>query len=222
MSYGNLEQLERDLWSAADNLRSNSKLTASEYSMPVLGLIFLRHATTRFVKAHEAIVSDPKWPKFGGKPKPIKKEDYAQRGAMFIPDEARYDYLVDLPEAENPGNAIEAAMDLIEAEHPSLAGALPKGYTGFDPDLLRDLIRTFDSEALREASGDVFGRIYEYFLNEFAMTGAQEGGEFFTPPSLVRMIVNFIEPEKSSCPPPLVAFDWKNAIILSVSRSPIW
>jgi type I restriction enzyme M protein len=189
-----LKKLEGSLWEAADRLRANSKLNAAEYSMPVLGLIFLRHATNRFKRVHEKIQS--RLPKRGGKTRPVKPEDFASEGAIFLPEEARYDTIADLPEDGDIGKAIKEAMEAIEAQVPELLqGVLPKDYPKFDPALLRDLVRVFNSDELRKpTSDDIFGRIYEYFLNKFAMSGAQEGGEFFTPPSLVRTIVNFIEP----------------------------
>ena len=189
-----LKILEGSLWEAADRLRANSKLNATEYSMPVLGLIFLRHATNRFDRVHEEIKKS--LPSRGGKTRDVNAGDFASEGAIFLPKKARYDYLADLSEDEDIGKAIKEAMEAVEAEAPKLlTGILPKDYPKFDPDLLRSLVRVFNSDQLRKpTSDDVFGRIYEYFLNKFAMSGAQEGGEFFTPPSLVRTIVNFIEP----------------------------
>lgn len=189
-----LKQLEDSLWEAADRLRANSKLNATEYSMPVLGLIFLRHATNRFDRIHEKIVA--RLPSRGGKTRPVSAEDFASEGAIFLPEEARYDTIAGLPEDQDIGKAIKEAMEAVEEQVPDLLqGVLPKEYPKFDPGLLRDLVRVFNSEELRKpTSDDIFGRIYEYFLNKFAMSGAQEGGEFFTPPSLVRTIVNFIEP----------------------------
>lgn len=188
-----INNLESDLWEAADQLRANSKLTASEYSMPVLGLIFLRHATNRFLKVKAEI--EPTLPTRVGERAPLKADHFKGKAAIYLLEEAQYDYLVDLPEDQDIGQAIVEAMKVIEDQVEMLQGALPKEYTKFDPDLLRDLVRIFNRDALRQASGDVFGRIYEYFLNKFAMTGAQEGGEFFTPPSIVRTIVNVIEPD---------------------------
>ncbi|WP_019410446.1 type I restriction-modification system subunit M [Pseudomonas psychrophila] len=191
----NIQQLENELWEAADQLRANSKLTASEYSMPVLGLIFLRHADNRF-KAYLPEIEDGIHPKMP----PTQREKLIKLGfqgkaAIYLPEEARFDRIVSLPQGANVGEAIDIAMDVIEAEYEVLKGALPRGYTAFEPDLLADLVKIFDRPAIKSARGDVFGRIYEYFLNKFAMSGAQEGGEFFTPPSLVRMIVNVIEPD---------------------------
>ncbi|NJD34584.1 MAG: SAM-dependent DNA methyltransferase, partial [Betaproteobacteria bacterium] len=189
----NITALERDLWRAADDLRANSKLTASEYSMPVLGLIFLRYAYNRFVEAKARI--EEKLPTRNGVKPALTKAHFAKENAIYLPVGAQYETLVNLPEGTDYGAAINQAMNLIEAEYPTLTGALPKDYLKFENDLLGRLLRAFNDDKLKKAGGDVFGRIYEYFLNEFAMTGAQEGGEFFTPISLVQMIVNVIEPD---------------------------
>jgi type I restriction enzyme M protein len=189
-----LRQLEAELWKAADQLRANSKLTASEYTMPVLGLIFLRHAYNRFTKAKIEVEKDlPTHPQRGKRP--VTKQDFEARNAMFLPDKSQFDYLVSLPESADIGAAIDTAMKLIEDEYDNLKGVLPKNFSIFSNDLLRELLRIFNKEVLQKAEGDLFGKIYEYFLNKFAMTGAQEGGEFFTPISLVQTIVNVIEPD---------------------------
>lgn len=189
-----LRKLEAELWRAADQLRANSKLTASEYSMPVLGLIFLRHAYNRFLKVKEEVEKElPVHPQRGRRP--LTKKDFEERSAMFLPEKAQFDYLVNLPESADIGEAIDNAMKLIEEEYENLKGVLPKNFSIFSKDLLRELLRIFNKEVLQKANGDLFGKIYEYFLNKFAMTGAQEGGEFFTPMSLVQTIVNVIEPD---------------------------
>ena len=189
-----LRLLEAELWRAADQLRANSKLTASEYSMPVLGLIFLRHAYNRFQKVKVELEKDlPVHPHRGKRP--LAKKDFEEKNSMFLPDKAQFDYLVSLPESADIGDAIDNAMKLIEEEYDNLKGVLPKNYSIFSKDLLKELLRIFNKEVLQKAEGDLFGKIYEYFLNKFAMTGAQEGGEFFTPMSLVQTIVNVIEPE---------------------------
>ena len=191
----NVQQLENELWEAADQLRANSKLTAAEYSMPVLGLIFLRHADNRFKTYLPEIEADipPQVP--AAQREALIKLGFQGKAAIYLPEEARFDRIASLPQGAKVGEIIDAAMDAIEAEYEVLKGALPRGYTAFEPDLLADLVKIFDRPAIKAATGDVFGRIYEYFLNKFAMSGAQEGGEFFTPPSLVRMIVNVIEPD---------------------------
>jgi len=189
-----LRKLEAELWRAADQLRANSKLTASEYSMPVLGLIFLRHAYNRFQKVKVEVEKTlPSHPQRGKRP--LTKKDFEEQNSMFLPDKAQFDYLVSLPESADIGEAIDNAMKLIEDEYDNLKGVLPKNFSIFSKDLLRELLRIFNKEVLQKAEGDLFGKIYEYFLGKFAMTGAQEGGEFFTPMSLVQTIVNVIEPD---------------------------
>ena len=188
-----IEHLEAHLWDAADNLRANSKLTAGEYCMPVLGVIFLRHATNRYNEALNEIKADQaagKMPK-----RPLTAADFKKRRALMLPKEARYDTLLALPKGADLGTALVDAMNAIERDFEPLLNPLHKEYTKFENSLLEDLLRVFDSETLRTASGDIFGRINEYFLMKFAMQGAQDNGEFFTPPSLVQTLVNVIEPD---------------------------
>jgi N-6 DNA Methylase/HsdM N-terminal domain/Type I restriction modification DNA specificity domain len=188
-----LEALEADLWEAADQLRANSKLTSNEYCMPVLGVIFLRQAANRFDAVTKQIQDDQAC---GKAPKrPIRKEDYVRRRALYLPENARYENILALPKQANLGQELASAMKAIESAFPPLDGVLPKDYTIFERTVLEDLLRIFNRDALRAAGGDLFGRIYEYFLMKFAMQGAQDNGEFFTPPSLVQTIVNVIEPE---------------------------
>jgi len=191
----NVQQLENELWEAADQLRANSKLTAAEYAMPVLGLIFLRHADNRFKAYLPEIEADipPQVP--ATQRETLIKLGFQGKAAIYLPDAARFDRIASLPQGANVGEVIDRAMGVIEAEYEVLKGALPRDYPAFETDLLAELVKIFDRPAIKAATGDVFGRIYEYFLNKFAMSGAQEGGEFFTPPSLVRMIVNIIEPD---------------------------
>ena len=188
-----IKEFEADLWRVADNLRANSNLASNEYFMPILGLIFLRHATNRYYAALEAIKED----KAAGKMpnRPLVQEDFTRRGALMLPEEARYDALLQMRKDGSLGAAVTDAMEAVEDHFPPLAGQLPKDYQGFEDDVLEEMMRTFDSEALRTASGDVFGRIYEYFLAEFSKQGAHDNGEFFTPPSIVQTIVNVIEPD---------------------------
>jgi type I restriction enzyme M protein len=195
MTTDQIKNLERELWDAADGLRANSKLTAAEYKDPLLGLVFLRFATNLYdQKKGEIEAKLPTGPR--GK-RALTKEDFLAAGALMLPQLAQYDYLASLPEGKDIADAINNAMRLIEADYPDLQGILPKNYQEFEKDLLRELIRVFNKDAVKNATGDVFGRIYEYFLMKFSMqgAGAQEGGEFFTPPSLVELIVNFIEPD---------------------------
>jgi len=191
----NTHQIETELWEAADQLRANSKLTAAEYSMPVLGLIFLRHADNRFKTYLDDIEKAIPAQVPAAQREALVKLEFQGKAAMYLPQEARFDYLSTLPKGQDVGKAIDEAMELIETEYEVLKGALPRGYTTFEPDLLAEIVKIFGRDSLTKATGDVFGRIYEYFLNKFAQSGAQEGGEFFTPPSLVRMIVNVIEPD---------------------------
>ncbi|MFH6767525.1 class I SAM-dependent DNA methyltransferase [Gaetbulibacter aquiaggeris] len=189
-----LKALEGRLWKAADDLRANSKLTATEYSFPVLGIIFLRHAHNRFVIAKKEIEKTlPVHPTRGVRP--MAKNDFLDAKAIFLPEDSRWDTIVGLPDSSDLGEYLNEAMRNIEAEYEDLLGVLPKSYNLFEKDLLQRLIRIFNDEALDHLPGDAFGQIYEYFLNKFAMSGAQEGGEFFTPPSLVKTIVNIIEPD---------------------------
>ena len=188
-----IEQFEADLWKVADNLRANSNLASNEYFMPILGLIFLRHATNRYYAAISAIEED----KAAGKmpDRPLVEADFTRRRSLMLPERARYDVLLEMPKDGNLAAAVTAAMEAVEDHFPPLAGQLPKDYERFEDDVLEEMMRTFDSEALRTASGDVFGRIYEYFLAEFSKQGAHDNGEFFTPPSIVQTIVNVIEPD---------------------------
>ncbi len=197
MTNEQIKQLEKQLWDAADDLRANSKLTAAEYKDPVLGLILLRFAQNRFEDAKKKIEKNlPVNPRTGQK-REMTKEDFVGAGALFVQEKSKYEYLANLPEGEDINEAVNEAMRLIEADYEDLAGILPKNFQELDSDLLKGLIRVFNTEAVRTIKGDAFGRIYEYFLMKFSMSGAgaQEGGEFFTPPSLVQLIVNFIEPD---------------------------
>ncbi|MDD9962050.1 MAG: class I SAM-dependent DNA methyltransferase [Gammaproteobacteria bacterium] len=188
-----IERFEAGLWKVADNLRANSSLASNEYFMPILGLIFLRQATNRYYAALAAIKAD----RAAGKmpDRPLVKDDFTRRRALMLPEEARYDALLEMRKDGRLGVAVTSAMDAVEDHFPPLAGQLPKDYERFEDDVLDEMMRTFDTEALRTASGDVFGRIYEYFLAEFSKEKAHDNGEFFTPPSIVQTIVNVIEPD---------------------------
>lgn len=190
-----IRKLEKELWEAADNLRANSKLTSQQYCMPVLGLIFLRYAWGRFKAADKAIHEERA--KATGRPIPIEPADYTKRGAMYLPEKARYDYLLNLPKGEkNLGKRVDEAMASIEAENKQLAGVLPNNYTELGDNLLAETLRIFNNPALDEDGDDIIGRIYEYFLGKFAPAVASDDGVFFTPKSLVRMIMNVIEPKR--------------------------
>jgi type I restriction enzyme M protein len=194
MNSEEIKQLEKELWDAADSLRANSKLTAAEYKDPVLGLILLRYAQNRYEEAKVTIeAAIPEGPR--GK-RAITQADFLGAGAMMLHEKSQYDYLAHLPEGEDVNEAVNEAMRLIEASYSDLAGILPKNYHELDADLLRELLRVFNKDSVKTLKGDVFGRVYEYFLMKFSMigAGAQEGGEFFTPLSLVELIVNFLSP----------------------------
>src|SRR5699024_2202287 len=204
----NIRKLEADLWESADLLRAGSKLTSNQYCMPVLGLIFLRYAYSRFKLVEAEILKDR--PMRGGRVLPVEASDFASRSALFLPREAQYAYLINLPEniAEanltnwngelmtSLGEAVNNAMELVEQQSEQLSGVLPKDYTMFSDELLAELLRIFNNSALDDVGGDVIGRIYEYFLNKFAKNIAQDDGVFFTPKSLVKMIVNILEPKE--------------------------
>ena len=188
----NIRKLESELWEAADLLRADSKVTSQEYCMPVLGLIFLRYAYSRFKFVEADILKDR--PVRNGRVLPVEADDFKTKSAIYLPEEARYEYLLNLPDNAQVGEAINHAMELIEEQSAQLKGILPKSYTSLKDDLLRELLRIFNNSAFNEIKDDIIGRIYEYFLNKFAPVVASDDGVFFTPKSLVRMIVNIIEP----------------------------
>ena len=203
----NIRKLESELWESADLLRAGSKLTSNQYCMPVLGLIFLRYAYSRFKLVEAEIMKDR--PMRRGRALPVEASDFASKSALFLPKEAQYEYLLNLPDdiagaelydaegnhLKTLGEVVNNAMALVEAQSEQLTGVLPNNYTMFRDDLLQELLRIFSNSALDEVDGDVIGRIYEYFLNKFAKNIAQDDGVFFTPKSLVKMIVNVLEPK---------------------------
>ena len=182
-----LTALERKLWSTADNLRANSKLKSSEYSIPVLGLIFLLYVDRRFERAQARIEGQATNRRKIGPP------DYHAENVAYLPEEARFERLLKLPEQENLGKALNDAMAAIEDNNPDLVGVLPRTYTKIDDETLVELLRTLNSLP-DSLEGDALGLIYEYFLGQFAQAEGQKGGEFFTPTSIVRLIVEIIEP----------------------------
>lgn len=206
MDNKSIKKLEADLWESADLLRAGSKLTSHQYCMPVLGLLFLRYAYSRFKRVEEEILKDR--PIRNGRVMPVEASDFVEKSALYLPKEAQYSYLVNLPEdikaanivSENGqqmnslGEVVNYAMELVEAQSEQLTGVLPKDYTIFSDDLLAELLRIFNNNALDDVGGDVIGRIYEYFLSKFAPAVASDDGVFFTPKSLVKMIVNVLEP----------------------------
>ena len=203
----NIRKLEAELWESADLLRAGSKLTSNQYCMPVLGLIFLRYAYSRFKMVEAEILKNR--PSRGGRVMPVEASDFTAKSALYLPKEAQYDYLVNLPSdissaglvnkdgdvMNSLGEVVNNAMALVEDQSEQLVGVLPKDYTMFNDDLLSELLRIFNNSALDEVGGDIIGRIYEYFLNKFAKNIASDDGVFFTPKSLVKMIVNIIEPK---------------------------
>jgi type I restriction enzyme M protein len=183
----NHTDLEKKLWNAADQLRANSKLRGSEYSIPVLGLIFLKYAEHRFLHVQKELQAK------ASARRQITPDSYKANGAMYVPDEALYTKLVELPEGEDIAKAVSDAMKAIEDANPDLNSVLPKDYRRFDKATLIELLKIFNSIPF-DMGGDVFGRIYEYFLSNFASSEGQRGGEFFTPQSIVKLIVEILEP----------------------------
>ena len=192
-----IEAIERRLWRAADTLRSNSGLASNEYFLPVMGLVFLRHAYSRYLAVKDDIEAN--LPTRGGKRRALTKEDFSQQSAIFLRTEAQFDHLVALPDSADRAGAIIAAMESIENDYDSLRGVLPKSeYRELDSAVLGQLLRTLNPDELKQVSGDVFGRIYEYFLTQFADQKAHDGGEFFTPVSLVSLIAHVLDPQRGT------------------------
>ena len=190
----NIRKLEADLWESADLLRAGSKLTSSQYCMPVLALLFLRYAYSRFKMVEAELLKNR--PSRGGRVMPVEPNDFAAKSALYLPREAQFDYLVNLSDDQPLGEAVNHAMTLVEEQSEQLTGILPKSYTMFSDELLRELLRIFNNKTLDEIGGDVIGRIYEYFLSKFAKAVASDAGVFFTPKSLVKMLVNVLEPNQ--------------------------
>lgn len=181
-----LNQLETRLWAAADQLWANTGLKPSEFSNPVLGLIFLRYAEKRFHEAEAKLIES------GLGVSEIEKFDYQAEGALYLPDNARFSYLLDLAEGQDLGKAVNEAMAAVEAENEELKGVLPRSYGRLPNTVLVELLRVLNG--LGEVEGDAFGKIYEYFLGKFALAEGQKGGVFYTPTSIVKLIVEIIEP----------------------------
>jgi len=198
MTKDQLKQLERELWNAADNLRANSDLKSSEYSTPVLGLIFLKFADNNYRRYEAEIVAE--YQKLKGTRREKKLSQIAiEKCGFYLPDHARYDHLLKLPEKEDIAKALKKAMESIEEYRSELDGVLPKDeYFRLTRDpktktIPNSLLKNF-ANIPSDTSGDLFGQIYEYFLAEFARSEGQKGGEFFTPRSVVRLMVEIIEP----------------------------
>jgi type I restriction enzyme M protein len=190
----NIEAIEKKLWKAADTLRANSNYASNEYFLPVMGLIFLRHAYSRFLKVKREVEAD--LPKRQGKTRSLTKEDFLCKGAIYLQEKAQFDFLVALPDSVNRSTSLMEAMLSIEGDYPPLGGILPKTeYQELDNVVLGNLLRILNPEELKKADGDIFGRIYEYFLTQFANLKAHDNGEFFTPVSLVSLIANVLEPD---------------------------
>ena len=189
-------ELEKRLWEAADELRANSHLNSSQYSTPILGLIFLKFAEFKFTTATETL--QKKKSRLNGavgqaSRRTTGKIDYQAQGVLYIPEKARFSYLLTIAEDKDIGKAINSAMKLIEEENEAVRGVLPKTYTAFENSTLVEVLKIFNSIPM-DIEGDAFGRIYEYFLGEFAKEQGQGGGEFFTPTSIVKLIVEILEP----------------------------
>jgi len=184
--------LESNLWSAADQLRANSNLSSQEYSLPVLGLIFLRYADYKFSRAEETILAQQAAASTRRRTADPRLA-YQALGVMYVPEEARFQKLAALPEGEDIGKAVNDAMRAIERENPALKEVLPKSYNRLRNSTLSTLIKHLNFGEM-EIDEDLFGRIYEYFLGQFAMGEGRRGGEFFTPSSIVRLIVQMMEP----------------------------
>jgi type I restriction enzyme M protein len=175
------------LWETADELRANSHLKASEYSIPVLGLIFLKFADSRFTQAEVELAGK------GTGRREIGKDDYQAKGVLYVPSASRFSKLLQVAESENLGKIINEAMSGIEDANPALKGILPRTYQSLSNDTLVSLLRSVNA-MLGEIDGDGFGKVYEYFLGKFAVAEGAKGGEYFTPTSIVRLIVEIIEP----------------------------
>ena len=188
----NHTDIEKRLLGAADELRANSRLRPSEYYLPVLGLIFLRYADHKFAVADEQIRAE-RAATAGRRQRPLTPADYHARGVLYLPDEARFSHLVRLPEGENIARAITDAMKAVEEHNPDLKDVLPKTYNRLTDSTLVTLLKNFHAIQM-DLEGDIFGRIYEYFLAQFAVSEGRRGGEFFTPTSVVKLIVEIIEP----------------------------
>lgn len=195
----NRKQLHERLWSAAVQLRANSGLKLNEISEPILGLIFLKFADVRFKRFQSEIIAERAVKTYSGRNKPITPDHYKSRGILYLPEIATYSYLVTLPESKNIGQKINDAMKAIEKENTDLAGVLPQDYTslhkipGENSQILITLLKNFN-QIPDDIEGDAFGEIYEYFLGEFARAEGAKGGEFFTPQSIVKLLVEIIEP----------------------------
>jgi len=210
MTSNGVKDLENRLWEAADHMRANSALRLNEFAEPVLGLIFLKFAGVKFSKTEKEIADERKVKtpsrfatgqakSHGGasiaRERPVSSADYHAQGTLFVPEKARFSYLIELPEGTDMGKAVNDAMKEIEAENKELAGILPKSFQMLDNRSIITLLKNFN-QIPDDIEGDAFGRIYEYFLGKFAIADGSGGGEFFTPTSIVKLIVEILEPYK--------------------------
>jgi len=180
-----LAEIEKRLWAAADDFRANSGLQPSEYAAPVLGILFLRQAETRFNEVTKRLGGG------AGRRGAVEPDDYKAENTLFLPPEARFSHLLALPGAEDVGRAVNAAMAAIERANPELEGSLPRSYGQVPKATLQNLLKMLGP---LDIPGDSFGKVYEYFMGAFAMATMQKGGEFYTPESIVRLIVEILEP----------------------------
>lgn len=180
-----LQDLSRRLFKTAEQLWTNTALRPDQYAQPVLALIALRQMEARFDLVHAELSKT-----FTGRLKPTP-QDYHGHGAVFLPDYARFSYLLGLPETENLAEALNTAMEAITEHNPDLAGVLPRGYGALPNSVLREVLRLLSPLKIE---GDAYGLIFEYFMGEFASAFMQKGGEYFTPSSIVKLIVEVIEP----------------------------
>lgn len=177
-------EFQKKLWEAAVQLWSHGDLKPSDYTMPVLGLVFLKYADHQFSKLEKKLKKSSK---------KVTKDDFQERGVLYLQKETRYSYLMSRPEEENIAKAIDTAMELIEKDNSAVKGVLPKNYGRLDKDVLLNLLRLFNDLKI-EHDGDVFGQVYEYFLGNFHKTTGEKGGEYFTPTTIVKLIVEIIQP----------------------------
>jgi type I restriction enzyme M protein len=200
MTKEQLKVLEDQLWQAADNLRANSDLSAAQYSTPVLGIIFLKFADNKYKKYEAEIIAEYEKKK-GKRTEKFISEIAIEKCGFYLPEHARYDYILNKPDEKNFPKLIKNAMLSIEEFKPELKGVLPKDeyypLVRTDKTLIKQLLINF-SNIPDDTQGDLFGQIYEYFLGKFALAEGQGGGTFFTPRSVVRLMVEIIEPHNGT------------------------
>jgi len=182
---------EQELWDAANKLRASSSLKTTEFSNPVLGLIFLKYADYKFNEGRKQLTKTT----ISRRSSLSEKDRFHDLGILYLPEKARFSYLLNLPESENTSKALNEAMSLIEQENLTvLDGVLPKNYQRLGNTILKGLLKQFNAIDMSKIEGDAFGKIYEFFLGKFASAEGQRGGEFFTPTTLVQLIVEILKP----------------------------